>query len=165
MQTNGVHSASVVAVWEGGWRCRVSAAGFDLIVDEPLEAGGTGTGPMPTEYLLAAMASCYALALSWAAGKRGVSLPDLAVTATGVYDGPRFGALQLRVATSAPADVVSPLLQPALRVCYVSNTLASSPPVEVIIAGEPGTPGMPGTGDAAGTADAAGAAGDQAPSA
>jgi len=158
MQTDGVHldSASVVAVWEGGWRCRVSAAGFDLIVDEPPEAGGTGTGPMPTEYLLAAIASCYALALSWAAGKRGVSLPDLAVTATGVYDGPRFGAVQLRVATSAAADVVSPLLQPALRVCYVSNTIASSPPIEVVIAEEPGRPV---------TGGAAGAAGDQAPSA
>jgi putative redox protein len=154
MQTDGVHSASVVAVWEGGWRCRVSAAGFDLIVDEPPEAGGTGTGPMPTEYLLAAMASCYALALSWAAGKRGVTLPDLAVTATGVYDGPRFGALQLRVVTSAPADVVSPLLQPALRVCYVSNTIASSPPVEVVIAEAP---------DSASAPDSARAAGDQAP--
>ena len=150
MQTDGVHSTSVVAVWEGGWRCRVSAAGFDLIVDEPPEAGGTGTGPMPTEYLLAAMASCYALALNWAAGKRGVTLPDLTVAATGVYDGPRFGALRLRVVTSAPAEVVSPLLEPALRVCYVSNTIALSPPIEVVIAGE---------GDAAG---AAGAAGDQA---
>jgi putative redox protein len=90
---------------------------------------------MPTEYLLAAMASCYALALSWAAGKRGVTLPDLAVTATGIYDGPRFGAVQFQVATSAPAGVVGPLIEPALRVCYVSNTIASSPPIEVVIAG------------------------------
>jgi putative redox protein len=135
MQTDGVHSTSVVAVWEGGWRCRVSAAGFDLIVDEPEEAGGTGAGPMPTEYLLAAMASCYALALSWAAGKRGICLPDLAVTATGVYDGPRFGAVRLEVVTSAPAGVVGALTEPALRVCYVSNTIASSPPVKVVIAG------------------------------
>ena len=173
MQSDEEHldSASVVAVWEGGWRCRVSAAGFDLIVDEPPEAGGTGTGPMPTEYLLAALASCYALALSWAAGKRGVSLPDLAVTATGVYDGPRFGALQFMVATSAPADVVRPLIQPALRVCYVSNTIASSPPIEVVIAGEGDAAGARdavGPEDATGTGDtrgAAGAPGDQTPSA
>ena len=79
---------SVVARHEGGWRCRVEAAGFELIVDEPPGSGGTGTGPMPTEYLLAAMASCYALALNWAAGKRNMSLPRLAVTATGTYDGP-----------------------------------------------------------------------------
>jgi putative redox protein len=130
------HATSVTAVWEGGWRCRVSAAGFDMLVDEPEDKGGTGTGPMPTEYLLAAMASCYALALAWAAGKRGISLPDLAVKATGVYDGPRFSALRLQVATSAPAGVVEPLIEPALRVCYVSNTIKSPPPIEVVITPE-----------------------------
>jgi len=72
-----VETNSVVARWEGGWRCRVEAGGFDLVVDEPPSAGGTGTGPMPTEYLLAAMASCYALALAWAAGKHGVPLPGV----------------------------------------------------------------------------------------
>jgi putative redox protein len=125
---------SVLARWEGGWRCRVEAGGFELIVDEPESSGGTGTGPMPTEYLLAAMASCYALALAWAAAKRGVTLPGLAVTATGTYDGPRFSRLQLSVDSDAPPAVVEPLLEPALRVCYVSNTLAASPPIEVTVA-------------------------------
>jgi uncharacterized OsmC-like protein len=124
---------SVVARWEGGWRCRVTAAGFDLLVDEPESAGGTGTGPMPTEYFLAAMASCYALALSWAAGKRGIELPGLAVTATGTYDGPRFSRLRLLVAADVPAQTISALIEPALRACYVSNTVASSPPIEVRI--------------------------------
>jgi len=136
MPADRPHTNSVTARWEGGWRCRVKAAGFDLIVDEPENVGGTGTGPMPTEYLLAAMASCYALALRWSAGKRGVDLPDLAVTATGTYDGPRFCRLVLDVATSTPAEVVGPLIQPALRVCYVSNTIATSPPIEVLIGGE-----------------------------
>jgi uncharacterized OsmC-like protein len=123
----------VVARWEGDWRCRVEAGGFDLVVDEPPSAGGTGTGPMPTEYLLAALASCYALALAWAARKRGLTLPGLAVTATGTYDGPRFGRLRLTVTCDAPAGQVEPLLEPALRVCYVSNTIALSPPVEVTL--------------------------------
>jgi uncharacterized OsmC-like protein len=131
---------SVVARWEGGWRCRVAAGGFDLVVDEPESAGGTGAGPMPTDYLLTAMASCYALALAWAAGKRDITLPDLTVTATGTYDGPRFARLQLSVASSAPPDVVERLTEPALRVCYVSNTIAASPPVEVTVeAGGPGS--------------------------
>jgi putative redox protein len=135
MPADPPHTNSVTARWEGGWRCRVKAAGFELLVDEPENDGGTGTGPMPTEYFLAAMASCYALALRWSAGKRGVDLPDLAVTATGTYDGPRFSRLVLDVATSAPADVVAPLIHPALRVCYVSNTIATSPPIEVLIDG------------------------------
>jgi putative redox protein len=127
------HTNSVTARWEGGWRCRVAAAGFDLVVDEPESSGGTGTGPMPTEYLLAAMASCYTLALAWAAGKRGIDLPGLTVTATGTYDGPRFSRLQLTVDSDAPPDVIEPLVEPALRVCYVSNTLATSPPIEVTL--------------------------------
>src|SRR5262249_59754051 len=105
---------SVTAHWEGGWRCQVEAGGFGLVVDEPQSAGGTGTGPMPTEYLLAAMASCYALALAWAATKRGVILPGLAVTATGTYDGPRFAPLELAVITSAAREEVQPLLPPPL---------------------------------------------------
>jgi len=130
----GQHSTSVVAHWDGGWRCRVNAGGFDLVVDEPPSAGGTGTGPMPTEYLLAALASCYALALQWAAGKRGLTLPGLTVTATGTYDGPRFSRLQLSVTSQLPAEQVEPLVKPALRACYVSNTLAAAPPVEVTVA-------------------------------
>jgi putative redox protein len=129
------HTNSVVAHWEGGWRCRVEAGGFDLVVDEPASAGGAGAGPMPTEYLLAAMASCYALALVWAAGKRGLTLPGLAVTATGTYDGPRFSRLQLTVTSDAPAARVEKLVEPALRVCYVSNTLAAAPAIEVTITG------------------------------
>jgi putative redox protein len=88
---------------------------------------------MPTEYLLAAMASCYTLALAWAAGKRGIDLPGLTVTATGTYDGPRFSRIQLSVESDAPPDVVERLVEPALRVCYVSNTLAASPPIEVTV--------------------------------
>jgi putative redox protein len=132
-----VQTNSVVARFEGGWRCRVEVGGFDLVVDEPPSAGGTGTGPMPTEYLLAAMASCFALALNWAAGKRGISLPDLAVTATGTYDGPRFSRLQLTVTCDARAEQVEQLFEPALRVCYVSNTIAASPPIEVAIGPAP----------------------------
>jgi putative redox protein len=123
----------VTARWEGGWRCRVEAGGFELVVDEPESSGGTGTGPMPTEYLLTAMASCYALALAWAAGKRGVTLPDLTVTATGTYDGPRFSRLAFTVVSTAAQEVVERLVEPALRVCYVSNTIAASPPIEVAI--------------------------------
>ncbi len=33
--------------------------------------------------------------------------------------------------------MVEPLVEPALRVCYVSNTLATSPPVEVTVAPAP----------------------------
>jgi hypothetical protein len=45
--------------------------------------------------------------------------------------------------------VIAPLVEPALRVCYVSNTIASSPPIEVAIGGVP-------AGDLAGQEPASG---------
>ena len=109
----------------------MQAGGFRLTVDEPPSAGGTGQGPMPTDLLLASLASCYALALAWAARRRGVELPDLTVRATGTYAGQRFRSLAITVHTSLPADVVTPLIEPARRACYVSNTFAQAPELVV----------------------------------
>lgn len=122
------------ARWAGGWRCDVDAGGFALVVDEPVEVGGSGAGPMPTDLLLAALSSCYALALAWAARRSGFELPDLTVHATGSYHGQTFSALTLTVVSSAPAEQLTPLLGPASRVCYVSNTIAGSPPITVELA-------------------------------
>jgi uncharacterized OsmC-like protein len=129
-----VGTNTVVATWQGDWLCSVQAGAFELIVDEPPEVGGTGRGPMPTDLLLASLASCYALALAWAARKRSLDLPDLKVTATGSYAGPRFASLALTVHTSLPAEHVTPLLEPARRVCYVSNTFANVPEIVVSLA-------------------------------
>lgn len=125
---------TAVATWHGDWLCSVQAGAFQLTVDEPLEVGGSGRGPMPTDLLLASVASCYALAVAWAARKRGVDLPDLTVTATGTYDGPRFRSLALTVQTGLAGHLVEPLLEPARRVCYVTNTLVDVPEISVALA-------------------------------
>ena len=70
----------VSAAWLGGWRAQVDARGHEIAVDEPESAGGADAGAMPTELLCAAIASCYCLALVFAAGKRGRDLPGLRVT-------------------------------------------------------------------------------------
>jgi uncharacterized OsmC-like protein len=126
-----------VATWQGNWLCSVQAGGFRLTVDEPPTVGGTGQGPMPTDLLLASLASCYALALAWAARKRGVELPDLTVTATGTYAGPRFRSVALTVHTSLAAEQAEPLLEPARRACYVSNTFERRPEFTVGLAAAP----------------------------
>ncbi|MGH3320896.1 MAG: OsmC family protein [Streptosporangiaceae bacterium] len=123
-------TSSVSAVWEGDLRCRVSAGSSEVMVD----AAGNGdesAGPSPTDYLLVSLASCYATALAWEGRKRGIELPDLSVTATGTYEGLRFGHLQLTVTTRLPADRLDRLLEPALRICYVSNTISGSTTIDV----------------------------------
>jgi organic hydroperoxide reductase OsmC/OhrA len=122
---------TAVSRWQGGWRCEVVAGGFSLVIDEPEAVGGSGSGPMPTDLFLASLSSCFALALAWAARKRGFELPDLEVTAIGSYQGPRFAALELAVTSSLDPARLAPLLEPAKRVCYVSNTLAQAPPITI----------------------------------
>jgi putative redox protein len=75
----------ITTYWEGGYRCRIPVRKFEILADEPPEDGGTDTGPAPTDLFLAALGSCFTMAVYHAAKKRQVELPDLAVRTTGHY--------------------------------------------------------------------------------
>ena len=124
---------TVEATWEGGYRCTVATRQFRIRIDEPESAGGEDSGPQPSEVFLAALAGCFTLALYHEAKKRSIELPDITVTATGTYEGPGFAHLAVAVQSSADPDVLASLIEPAKRVCYVSNTLRNVSDVEVIV--------------------------------
>jgi putative redox protein len=115
----------VEGVWHGGYHCSVEAGSFTIEVDEPAEAGGTDLGPQPTDLLLAAVASCFTLAISYAARKRSIELTDLSVRATGRYDGLQFGEVHVSARIGVPEAELERLVEAAERVCYVTNTLRS----------------------------------------
>lgn len=124
---------TVQSRWGGGLRAVVQAGGFELIVDEPESAGGTNTGPQPTDLLLASVASCFTLAIAYSAGKRGVEVAGLDVDVTGTYDGPRFSRIRIAVRAERPTgDELTVLLSAAERVCYVTATLRLAPEIEIV---------------------------------
>jgi len=132
-------SAVVEATWSEGYRSSVEVRQFRAEVDEPESAGGTDAGPMPTEYLLVALASCFALALAHVARRDGVALDPFAVRAEGTYAGPSFSSFDLVVDLGGPPPPqIEDLLVKARRVCYVSNTLARQPEVSVRLDEDPG---------------------------
>ena len=113
-------------------RCEVAVAGFTVSVDEPKSVGGTGLAPQPTDLFLASVASCFALALVYSAGKQGLELDSVRVQVIGEYAGPRFGAVRLAVDVAGPTpEELAQLIEAAERVCYVSNTLRAA--VEVTV--------------------------------
>ncbi len=124
-------STTVIARWESGFRTVVQARQFQLVVDEPETAGGEDTGPMPTEYLLASLSSCFAMALAFVCRKRNIELAPFTVRAEGTYDGPSFRSVQLVIEMDEPPDGIADLLERARRVCYVSNTLGRDPEIVV----------------------------------
>ena len=131
----GKESADVVSTSLAGYQARVAVRGHEIAVDEPVDDGGKDQGPMPTELLLAALASCYTLALRWAAKRRDVQLGEIRVTATGTYEHLRFASIRLEVRADFPRGQAAALLSDARRVCYVSNTLAGEAGIEVALGG------------------------------
>jgi putative redox protein len=116
----------VSAAWRGGYESLVDARGHKIPVDEPETAGGTNAGMMPTEVFCAAVASCYCLALAHVAAKRSLELPGLSVTVRAERAGSelRYGRLVVRARADVPDERLAALIEPARRVCWVSNTLA-----------------------------------------
>jgi putative redox protein len=116
----------VRAAWRGGYESLVDARGHKIPVDEPETAGGTNAGMMPTEVFCAAVASCYCLALAHVAAKRSLELPGLSVTVRAERAGSelRYGRLVVRARADVPDERLAALIEPARRVCWVSNTLA-----------------------------------------
>ena len=121
----------VSAIWDGGLRAVVDTGRFQLIVDEPESSGGTDRGPQPTDLLLASVVSCFAIAMAYVADKSSADLPDLQVTATGTYDGPRFSAIAISLVSTAERAMLEQLIPQAQRVCYVTNTLRQAPEITV----------------------------------
>jgi putative redox protein len=116
----------VTATWQGGYQSLVNARGHEIPVDEPERAGGANLGMMPTEVFCAAVASCYCLALAHVAAKRSLVLPGLQVIVRAERAGRelRYGRLVVRARADVPDELLAALIEPARRVCWVSNTLA-----------------------------------------
>jgi putative redox protein len=116
----------VRADFRGGYRTDVTARQHGFIVDEPVSAGGGDEGMMPTEVLWASMASCFCMSLAHVARKRGIDLPDLAVIVRAERAGKelRYGRVVIEASADVEDAVLERLIEPARRVCWVSNTLA-----------------------------------------
>jgi putative redox protein len=117
----------VISSWQGGWRCRTSVRHFELDVDEPRHSGGTDTGPAPTELLVASLSSCLTLAIAFVARRRGVEVPDLTVRADAGYDGPRLAWISLEVESRHDRTELATLLEEAIPLSWVANTLRGAP--------------------------------------
>ena len=118
--------AEVTATWLRGFEARVQTRGHVIAVDEPVEDGGTDAGVMPTELLAASIASCFCLALAFVARKRGLELPGLEVAVRRVRAGRelRYERFEIEARAEVSEEELAALMEPARRVCWVSNTLA-----------------------------------------
>jgi putative redox protein len=116
----------VTATWLRGFEARVETRGHVIAVDEPVQDGGTDAGVMPTDLLAASIASCFCLALAFVARKRDRELPGLEVEVRRVRAGRelRYERFEIEARAEVSEEELAALMEPARRVCWVSNTLA-----------------------------------------
>ena len=123
---NLTHRRRVQVSWLGDYRTAIDVRGVHQIQgDETPQYGGEDTGPMPTELLLAAVGSCLCLAIAHVAGKRRIHLTQISldVDADKDMDAFRFREIFLVARADLPQEQLDPLVQQAMKYCFVSNTL------------------------------------------
>ena len=106
--------------------------GHELIVDEPPDAGGTDTGPRPTQLLGASLAGCIAITVEMYANRKGWDVGRVEVTVDMEYEGHVPNTFNVSVALSGDLDDEQRrrLLATATR-CPVHKVLAGEARVEV----------------------------------
>jgi putative redox protein len=122
----------VQAVWKKRYQVEVTARQFLVESDEPPRYGGDDTGMMPTELFLASVASCFCLALVYAAKNRKIKLDGLSVTVLGDKDinNFTFKRIVVRVISSLQQRYLEEIMALAKKYCFVSNTITRSCPIE-----------------------------------
>jgi len=106
--------------------------GHELILDEPPDAGGTDTGPRPTQLLGASLAGCIAITVEMYANRKGWDAGRVEVTVDMEYEGHVPNAFNVSVALPGDLDDEQRrrLLAIATR-CPVHKVLAGEARVEV----------------------------------
>lgn len=123
----------VVARRRGGFAHDIEIEGGHTIrVDEPVEAGGTDTGPSPTRLVAAGLAGCIAVTIEMYAERKGWDIGAVEVDVDVEYEAyaPRSFAVMLRLPGELSDEQRERLLVIA-RKCPVHKVLAHETPVVV----------------------------------
>jgi len=106
--------------------------GHTIVVDEPVAAGGTDTGPSPTRLVAAGLASCVAVTMEMYAERKGWEIGAVEVDVDVEYEGfaPRSFAVTLRLPAEL-SDEQRQRLVAIARKCPVHRALVDETPVTV----------------------------------
>lgn len=137
---------SVNSISESPAKTKIKIRGFQLIVDEPKELGGTDEAPNPVEYILAGYAGCINVVAHIVAKELHIKLKDLQIDIEGDLDPNRlFGtsfteragykSLTVNLKTQANFDEGTKIkwLKEIEYRCPVNDNLSNKTPIKFSI--------------------------------
>ena len=131
--------------WRGGFRSEASVREFEPSrSDEPLQLGGTDTGPNPVEQVLAALGNCLAVGYAANATAAGIEIRDISIELEGELDLHTFLGLapggnagydnikvRVNIDSDAPAAEIAALHEKVVGTSPVGHTLSRAVPLEI----------------------------------
>jgi len=124
---------------QGRYQMKVHAGGLEFLADEPVEAGGQGTGPNPYQLISAALGACTAMTVRLYAERKGWALDSVSVRVLHRRDGldakDRF-AREL-ILEGRLSDEQRARLKEIAEKCPVHRTLERGSDVTTILADNP----------------------------
>lgn len=118
-------------------RFAVDVRGHTVLVDQPLDAGGTDAAPTPTELFVAALASCIGFYARRYLLRHAIDADGLAVSASYEIGGRPVRVRSLKVLITPPAALPVQRRDAFLAVashCTVHNTLTAPADVAITLA-------------------------------
>ncbi|MFA7116592.1 MAG: OsmC family protein [Bacteroidales bacterium] len=134
----------VQAVSETPTRVKVGTRGFNIIIDEPEQMGGTNLGMTPVEGLLSTYSACISITFRAIAEQMNIKIDSLNIITTGLMDNDKFRGietdqrvglydinLKVDVKTDADQATIDKILQMAEEKCPVTDNIKNETPVTI----------------------------------
>ncbi len=126
---------------------KVKARGFEMIIDEPEQLGGTNQGANPVEYELAAFSGCINVMGHIIAKEMDMDLKSMQIDISGNLNPDKlFGKsmtdragykhidVKIKPDSTADAETLETWKQAICERCPVSDNLKNTTPIDVVVA-------------------------------
>ena len=120
----------------GADRFAIRVRDHEVLVDQPLDAGGQDTAPTPLELMLASLASCVGYYARKYLARHGLPEEGLEVAASAEVGGRPTRLTSIDVSVTVPEGVPAERRDALLAVasaCTVHNTLVAPPDVRIAL--------------------------------
>jgi len=132
----------ITVTWDGGVRFTADIRGHKVAVDQPRQAGGEDSAPMPLELLPTALGTCVAFFVQQFLTTRGLDATgmEVQVFSAGAANPHRIGLLEVTVAVpNGVPERYREAVRRAAETCTVHHTLTHKPDISVEIVESPVT--------------------------
>lgn len=124
---------------EAGDRFRVAVGAHEIVVDQPVAAGGGDAGPTPTELFVASLAACVGFYARRFLARHSLADGALAVSCSFAMSADHARVARIAVRVEVPGGVPANVRSALARVvehCTVHNSIRQAPDVEITFSGE-----------------------------